>query len=273
MRTHVVVRKEYNDLQKEAWLKHIPNTTLLMIDGGVCLELARLSLLDTLNQCTFDEVLVVAPDDIRTDRTQRYVPCPGWHSAHDPGKWIWHELPGIMRCENVLITTWDAWVIDGDRWENEFLNYDYVGAPWWYNDDRNVGHGLLRSRCLLDFLHENAADYVVPIHWPEDAALSRIHRPRLEEHGFRWADEQTASRFMFECTRPSEDSKHFIFHDSFNFKNVLDPDRLEERTRLMLENPYLGPLKLEHNRTQSPQILPRLTSGHNSMGDIKEDLV
>jgi hypothetical protein len=95
---------------------------------------------------------------------------------------------------------------------------------------------------------------------PEDDLPSRKYRPALESHGFRWASEQLASRFMFECTRPSPNSRHFMFHDSFNFPFVLDRNRLAERLRLMLENPYLQKANkiAELRAGRRPLILPRL---------------
>jgi hypothetical protein len=76
------------------------------------------------------------------------------------------------------------------------------------------------------------------------------------------APEQLASRFMFECTRPSPNSCHFMFHDSFNFPFVLDRDRLAERLRLMLENAYLqrGNKIAEIRAGRMPLILPRLAA-------------
>ena len=101
-----------------------------------------------------------------------------------------------------------------------------------------------------------------PLAHPEDDLLSWHYRPALEKHGFRWAPEQLASRFMFECTRTSPNSRHFMFHDSFNFPFVLDRHRLAKRLRLMLENAYLqrGHKIAEIRAGRMPLILPRLAA-------------
>jgi Protein of unknown function (DUF5672) len=236
----------------------LPDVTLVLIDG-TCPELSRLSLEDSMAQVDCSEVLICSPNEIGVAGT-RWIKTPKWSDRLGPSAFIWYELPDLVKTDWMLLTSWDAWVIDSSLWSNEFLDYDYVGAPWWYNDGLNVGHGLLRSRRLLKFL--GAKREAFPLAHPEDDLLSRSYRPALEKHGFRWAPEPVASRFMFECTRPSPNSRHFMFHDSFNFPFVLDRDRLAERLRLMLENPYLqkGNKIAELRAGRRPLILPRLAA-------------
>jgi Protein of unknown function (DUF5672) len=237
---------------------YLPEVTLVMIDG-TCPDLARLALLDSMAQVDCAEVLACSPQDLDVAGT-RWVKAPNWTDRLGPSAFIWYELPKLARTDWVLLISWDAWVIDATCWSNQFLEYDYVGAPWWYNDGYNVGHGLLRSRRLLQFLADNRDRF--PLGHPEDDLLSRHYRPALEQHGFRWAPERIAARFMFECTRPSPFSRHFMFHDGFNFPLVLDSERLAERARLMRENSYLkkGSKIAELESGRRPIILPRLAA-------------
>jgi len=235
----------------------LPDVTLVMIDG-TCPELARLSLLDSMEQADFGDVLICSPNPIMTPRSCRWLRTDKWTDRLGPSAFIWYDLHKLVKTKFVLLTSWDAWVTDASVWSDEFLQYDYVGAPWWYDDGMNVGHGLLRSTRLLKFLadHRDA----LPIAHPEDDLLSRKYRPALEKHGFKWAPEHVAARFMFECTKPSRDSRHFMFHDSFNFPLVLQGERLAERIHLMQENEYLKTTNkladIENGRR--PEILPRL---------------
>jgi hypothetical protein len=73
----------------------------------------------------------------------------------------------------------------------------------------------------------------------DDDLVCRKYRLTLEDAGFVWAPEDVARDFAFECVRPSPDSRHFGFHAAFNFKHVLDHDKLLERARLMSRSPYL----------------------------------
>jgi len=238
---------------------HLPNVTLVMIDA-TCPELARLSLEDSLAQVDCAEVLVCSPERIDVPGTQ-WVKVEKWPDRLGMYNFFWYEFHNLLKTDWFLLISWDSWVIDATRWTSEFLDYDYVGAPWWYDDGLNVGHGVLRSRRLMRFLATHKETF--PVAHPEDDLLSRRYRPALEREGFRWPSEQLASRFMFECTRPSVDSRHFMFHDSFNFPFVLKGARLVERVQLMWENPYLrrNDIKIAELRAgRKPLILPRLAA-------------
>jgi hypothetical protein len=237
----------------------LSDVTLVMIDA-TCPELARLSLEDSLAQVDFADVLVCSPQRIDVPGTQ-WVNVPKWPDRLAVQNFLWYEMHDLVKTDWFLMTQWDAWVIDASQWRSEFLDYDYLGAPWWYDDGLNVGHGVLRSRRLMRFLANNREAF--PLEHPEDELLSRRYRPALEQAGFRWPSEQLASQFMFECTRPSANSRHFMFHDSFNFPFVLKGARLVERVRLMWENPYLqsNGLKIAEIRAgRKPLILPRLAA-------------
>lgn len=229
--------------------------TLVVLDGTTP-ELARLSLLDSLEQVKCDEVLVCSPADLG-------IPGTRWHHAEPWGdrlaaqQFLWHELHELLVTDHFLMTSWDSWVLDGWLWSAEYLRYDYLGAPWWYDDGLNVGHGTLRSRRLMRFLSENCERF--PLLHPEDDTISRRYRRALEAENFAWPDERTASRFMLECTRPSPESRHFMFHDAFNFPAVLGAERLAERVALMERDPRLA-RKLGELRTRRALVMPRLAS-------------
>ena len=237
----------------------LPSVTLVLFDA-TCPELARLALEDSLDQVDFGDVIICSPERIGGGDL-RWIKTELWTDRLGLCSFLWYELPEQIRTDFILIISYDAWVIDASQWTDEFLNYDYVGAPWWYSDRFNVGHGLLRSMRLMRFLATNKQRF--PLVHPEDQLLCRQYRPALEAQGFKWASEQLASRFMFECTRPTPTSKHFIFHDVFNFPAVLSGKRLEERLRLLYTNDYIRRstdkiVQLERRRTAI--ILPRLAA-------------
>jgi hypothetical protein len=166
----------------------------------------------------------------------------------------------LIKTDFFITLEWDGWVIDPDMWSDEFLQYDFVGAPWWYEEDElNVGNGLaLRSVQLMRYLadHRN----VLPVDTAEDATLCRVYRPVLERHGFKWPTEQVASRFAFECSRPSPDSRHFMFHGPFNFPAVLAGARLKERMRLIEANEYILATGKNVWAEDACKIIPRLAA-------------
>src|SRR5688572_9215728 len=38
---------------------------------------------------------------------------------------------------HILLVQYDGYVLDASAWTDEFLKYDYIGAPWTYTDGRN----------------------------------------------------------------------------------------------------------------------------------------
>ena len=93
------------------------------------------------------------------------------------------------------------------------------------------------ARRLLRFLTANKE--IFPLAHPEDDLLSWHYRPVLEKHGFRWAPEQLASRFMFECTGPRPTPAISCSTTASTSPSFLIATALPERLRLMFENAYL----------------------------------
>lgn len=91
----------------------------------------------------------------------------------------------------------DGYVLNPEAWTDEFLQYDYLGAPWWYDEGRNVGNGgfSLRSKRYLDITSESDLD----VYAPEDHLQIRVGGDRLTERGIKFAPESLASRFSLEA--------------------------------------------------------------------------
>lgn len=239
----------------------LPDVTLVMLDA-LCPELARLSVADSLAQANFGDAVAFSPVDLEVEGCR-------WHrvprfSKEEHIAFVYYEMPRLIRTKWVLMTDWDSWVIDGSRWSQEFLRYDYVGAPWWYEDGRNVGCGAaLRSLRLMRHLMEHREAFPVALVPPEDHVLCRIYRGELEQAGFTWAPNHVACRFSFECTWPEPYWPTFSFHDLRNFPFVLDGERLEERVRLARSNSYIcGTGKLyQLDSGFGPALMPSLMAG------------
>ena len=147
-------------------------------------------------------------------------------------------LPKYIKTSHVLFFQWDSWIIDPGMWKQEFLEYDYIGAPWWYNDGLNVGNAgfCLRSKTMMDFFMEHPKEF--PITVPEDNLLCRHYRPLLPQ--FKWAPEDLAHDFAFERTRKSIESRHFGYHGVFNWPFIMNGEKLAERMALARKNPYIA---------------------------------
>jgi hypothetical protein len=177
-----------------------------------------------LAQVEFGRALLLAdraPDALPDAIEWRQVEPLSSHAVYS--RFILRNLATHVETPYLLLVQWDGFVIDAAQWRAEFVDYDYVGAPWpQFDDDRTVGNGgfSLRSRRLLELTA--SADFVAG--HPEDIAICRTNRDFLETAGIRFAPPHVAERFAFERGPPS---RTFGFHGLFNFPLVLPSEELQ----------------------------------------------
>lgn len=129
-------------------------------------------------------------------------------------RFIIKELYKYFDTSHCLLVQWDGYIINGESWTDDFLQYDYIGAPWLYTDGRAVGNGGMsaRSKKLQTILGTN--DFVEVTH-PEDEVICRTYGNWLERiHGIRIATEDVAERFSYELRSPIYNT--FGFHGFFH---------------------------------------------------------
>jgi len=205
-------------------------------------DLAQLALEDSERLAKFGDTIVF------TDRAsqfakegRRIVEVPDWPTKIGWSKCFWFEVSLHMRTSHALCIQWDSWVVAPEMWTDEFLRYDYVGAPWWYKDGMNVGNGgfCLRSTRLMRFIRKHRAQFPC-ITDLDDDLFCRKYRPTIQGAGFEWSPDDLALRFAFETTRPDKSARHFGFHAAYNFDYGCDNDqsRLLERARMMVKSGY-----------------------------------
>lgn len=190
------------------------NLTLVAIDFKTH-NLTRRALEHTLKRVKPKHVLVISDQDI----------LPG-------SQWIEHEptatfkdynelmLKGVgqyIETSHALYMQYDGVVQYEDRWSDEFLNYDYIGAVWpWEPEGRNVGNGgfSLRSKRLLDACMDDEIQLSAARNFiAEDATLAIDHRPLLEsKYDIKFAPSDVARKFSFEL----EPSEAWGFHGLWN---------------------------------------------------------
>jgi hypothetical protein len=220
----------------------LPDVTLVLVETRQH-ELAQLALEDCERSCEFGDVVVFTdrPSQfMRSDR--RVVTVPDWPNKMGWSRCFWYDVPLHMRTSHALCIQWDSWVADPSMWTDEFLTYDYIGAPWWYKDGLNVGNGgfCLRSTKLMRYIRKHRAQFPC-ITDLDDDLYCRQYRPTLQEAGFEWAPEDLAIKFSFECVQSAERHAHFGFHAAYNFDYGcgFDRERILQRARLMVGSHYM----------------------------------
>jgi len=129
------------------------------------------------------------------------------------------ELYPHIATSHVLLVQWDGYVAHADLWIHQFLDCDYLGAPW---PDGKGGHTVsnggfsLRSRKLLEALQD---DHFPLVTNTEDVTICSHHRSRLEsDFGIRFASPELAKWFSFKMDAGDviAGAKTFGFHGVFN---------------------------------------------------------
>lgn len=110
------------------------------------------------------------------------------------------ELYKHVETSHMLIIQYDGYVKNWKAWDKDWLQYDYIGAPWeWYTDGMQVGNGgfSLRSKRLMEIV---ATDPIFQTNnHPEDHVICRVHRKYLEtKYRMKFAPVEVARKFSIE---------------------------------------------------------------------------
>lgn len=150
------------------------------------------------------------------------------------------KLKHYVDSEFCLCIQNDGFIVRPDLWDDEFLNYDYIGSPWpenWPQSYINrVGNGgfSLRSKKLLEktselneeipenlkFLSEQIHHKNLPPHKIEDNMISVYKKNELELKGIKFPSVQIASKFAIE--NPIKENikcESFGFHGRHSIHN------------------------------------------------------
>lgn len=198
----------------------LPNVTLLFVEGRKY-SLAQRAFEHCVNLVDFGAAKIVTPE----------LPSVLHHSYY-----MFTESYKHADTEFILAAQWDGVVWDTAQWDNEYLKYDYIGAPW---PDKllgpktknfHVGNGgfSLRSRRLYEFI-ANDQEFN---HWSyEDIEVCRNQRTRLESLGFKFAPLELARKFSFESYEPRLPTS-FGLHGSKALMEIMPEFYLEQKRNL-----------------------------------------
>lgn len=164
----------------------------------------------------FDQVLFFTDRDYTLDSVT-IIKTPIIKDRDQYSRLILTQLAPLIETDYALVTQCDGFIYNAGAWSEKYLDFDYVGAPWWYYPFNHVpphplstpstcvGNGgfSLRSTKLINYVHEFTDDRIWSCIVPEDLFICRTLRPHLEERGMKWAPEYWAHRFCCE-DRPYE---------------------------------------------------------------------
>ncbi len=200
------------------------NVTLLGID---CVEVSRLA--KALDICSesieFAQTKLLT--SLQTDDVRK-VEIGHIGSIEGYSDFCLRDLQRYVETDFVLLVQHDGFILNPDSWQEEFLAYDYIGAPmlgteWFlsrfrlsaeYAGKSMVGNGgfCLRSKKFLETTAKLFEKGVFVNSNPEDVAYSVWYRKEMESEGVRFAPAELAKEFSIEGNINGGYQKQFGFH-------------------------------------------------------------
>ncbi len=209
-------------------MRRLDDVTLVCIDTTARQPWSVAAVRRCIASLQFAEVLFFAPGPEvlgeLVDAGVRWVPLKSLESIGEYSNFVVRSLPDHVRTSHALIVQWDGFVIAPEQWSDEFLTFDYIGAPWTHAPvGQDVGNGgfSLRSSRLMVMARELSLLGGGDLH-PEDVFIGVTCRPRLEGAGMRFPSAEFARRFSVELGGEGN-GPPFGFHGPYHFPAVFDP--------------------------------------------------
>jgi hypothetical protein len=237
---------------------HLPHLTLCCVDNQYP-TLGFEAVQKTCAQLSFAEVLFFTRPDFvlpaHEIQNLTVVTSEVIRNIEDYSRFMLKGLRAYVKSSHVLIIQWDGFVIRPQAWQDQFLQYDYIGAPWPKKTGPWVGNGgfSLRSTKLLTALQDET---IKPMH-PEDVCICDEHRSYLEDvRHIQFAPPELADAFSFEFGKPHANA--FGFHGMSNFPVVMPASELVQFIEIMPDalifNGYFRLFVLNVVKLKSPEL-------------------
>ncbi len=189
----------------------LPNVTLIVMSGLGHQTEENIKALEYSSQSIeFGAVKYIQLGEIKD--------IDSWNKA------IIYELPKYVETSHALLIHGDGYVVNPSLWRPEWLEYDFIGAPWPLPQDDysyktpsgkliRVGNSVsLRSKKLMDLVAIRPMEY----HYGnnnEDGQIFVWERDWLESQGCKFAPLSVAINFSKEHEIPeNKDLMTFLFH-------------------------------------------------------------
>jgi hypothetical protein len=192
------------------------NVTLTIIEGfddaQIILNAIKV-LIYSSKDLDFSSIQILSPNNLNKTSLELLEKFKIEHKIIKPLNYIEYNLfllkhlHEYIQTQYCLLTQNDGYVLNGNLWHNDFLSYDYIGAPCWGGQVGNGGFSL-RSIKLLKTTADAPFELNEHSHFCEDYYICQTHREYFLEKGIKFAPMELAKKFSME---PYQD----------HFKNVL----------------------------------------------------
>lgn len=173
-----------------------------------------------------DAVLITHRKPIYLPKSIRYAHTSKLTNIDHFNYKMLYELGDYIHTDFAMIVHYDGFVVHPEMWRDEFLDYDYIGAPWpdphddfTYRDIngnlQRVGNSVgIRSKRLIDFPKEAGIPFEADHgYFHEDGFLCVKNRHLIEAAGMKIAPIEVAKYYSHETMIPEiEGITPFAFH-------------------------------------------------------------
>ena len=193
-------------------------------------------------------VKVTDCDNVLSLSDKDFVPGSRWIKINpinqiEYSRIIFKDLAQYIETDHYMVIQYDGMPIDINFWDDEYLKYDYIGAPWpWGPENRRVGNGgfSLRSRRLAEVcadpeLIHNPAGYG-DNNYMEDVHICQMYRNHIESQGIQFAPVKLAQKFSAEIPGGKFDT--YGFHGTLCLPYYLSDEHMEFYISNMTERQF-----------------------------------
>lgn len=207
------------------------NITLLCM-SSVSIDYSIRALLKSSEKINFAEVKLISHEKpYNLNNKIKFCYINKINSLDDYSYKMIYELDKYVDTDYALVIQSDGYVINPDLWRDDFLNYDYIGAPFplpkddfSYRDSNNnifrVGNGgfSLRSKKLIQLPNKLKLEWKsFHGYYNEDGFICGMYKDIYENHGMKFAPLDIAKYFSHEIEIPEiKDINPFGFHGKFS---------------------------------------------------------
>lgn len=206
----------------------VPDVTIIAVDCTDRITNTIKSLIEGCKIINFGEVKLVShkkPDILLPDFV-KFEECKKINNINEFNNFMFFELGDYFSTSHCLYVQDHARILNPELWNNDWLNYDYVGAPWPYTHDSYICHNTkehvrvgnggfsIRSHKLQSLPKVFNLELKQEQGWyNEDGNFCVYHRKFMLEHGIKYAPLNVAKYFSYETSLlENADIKTFGYH-------------------------------------------------------------
>ena len=138
---------------------NLPNVTLFCISSDN-VEGALFALQHSMKGIDFGAVKLITHEEPKElPEGIEFSKCYEITSIHDYNYYCIYNLSDHIDTEYCLLVQPDGFVINPDKWEDEFFKYDYIGPPWYGSPMHTSILGVSNIELVMEDFHSAVKNF------------------------------------------------------------------------------------------------------------------